>query len=406
MSTGPTLRRAVSLPLLVLYGLGTILGAGIYVLIGEMAGVAGYGTPLSLALAASVAGTTAVSFACLSRRFPRSAGEAVYVQEGFGLRPLATLTGLGVVFIGMCTVATVTVGMVGYLNAIVPIGTVPAIIVTIAVLAAVASWGVGESVGIAGIITVIEIMGLLFVAAVSLSMSDLGGVPGAKFAPGADAAGVRGILLGSFLAFFAFIGFEDIVNLAEETREPRHTLPLAIAICLPVALGLYLLVSVAALAALPPDRLAASDAPLAAVVGHHLPKATPWISLVSIVAVLNGGLIQLIMGSRVLYGMAGEGLPRWFGVVHPSLRTPVNATLTLAVLVLGLALSGSVGQLARLTSTLTLLIFAMVNAASCAVHLRDWRREGPRSAALPLLVSALALLLCLALLVLGLSDVF
>ncbi|MEM6928721.1 MAG: amino acid permease, partial [Myxococcota bacterium] len=173
-----------------------------------------------------------------------------------------------------------------------------------------------------------------------------------------------GVLLGSFIAFYAFIGFEDMVNTAEEVVRPQRTLPLAITLALGLSLVLYTLVAAACVLSLPSEVLAASDAPLADVVRAHTgtdPVVLGWISLV---AVVNGALVQLVMASRVLYGLAREGwLPASLARVHPTRETPIRATAWVVGAVAVLALTSPVETLAEITSVLLLCVFALVNVA-------------------------------------------
>ncbi|MGC6467556.1 MAG: APC family permease [Akkermansiaceae bacterium] len=375
-SDEPSLKRAVSLPALTFFGVGTILGAGIYVLIGEVAAEAGHGILWALGVAGLLAALTACSFAILSRRFPGSAGEALYVQKAFRKDRLATLTGLTVALVGMTSCATMSVGLVGYLARLVPLGETVMIVLSVSILGGIAFWGVKESVGLAVVITVVEILGLIFVASLPVWSEKSLTVEWSAFLPSTGGWEWSGVFLGAFVAFFAFIGFEDIVNLAEETKNPRRNLPAAIVFSLVVAMGIYLWVAVTVISSMDPAELARHKAPLAAVVDLYHPAAVPWISGISVIAVLNGGLVQIIMASRVLYGLSSQGnLPSWFGRVHPRTATPGNGVLVVTMIILVLALSGSVGQLARLTSTITLLIFAAVNLSCVVVLLRE-RREG------------------------------
>lgn len=394
----PKLRRAVSLPALVFYGVGTILGAGIYVLIGEVAAEASYGILWSLGVAGLLAAMTACSFAILSKRFPGSAGEALYVQKAFRRDKLATITGLAVALVGMTSCATMAVGMVGYITRLLPLGSVTIIILSVAILGGIAFWGVRQSVGLAAFITIVEVLGLIFIASLPIWSEKTITVEWELFLPSSGAWQWSGVFLGAFVAFFAFIGFEDIVNLAEETKNPRRNLPAAIVISLVVAMVIYLWVAVTVISSIEPAKLSGFDAPLAAVVDLHHPVSVPWISAISVIAVLNGGLVQIIMASRVLYGLSSQGnLPAWFGRIHPRTATPGNGVLVVTLIILGLALSGSVGQLARLTSTITLLIFTAVNLSCLVVLLRE-RSEGScsRASAAVMVIATLGALFSLA----------
>jgi amino acid transporter len=391
--TKPTLKRSLSLPLTTFYGLGTIIGAGIYVLIGEVAARAGSFTPIAFALAAVIAGFTAFTYAELSARHPRSASEAVYVNEAFGFRLLSAIVGYGVVFIGIVSAATISRGFAGYFDLFLEVPHVLVIGVLVLSLGSLAASGIDEAVWFATLITLIEIAGLIFVVVVAGdSVLDLPerGVP---LIPSADPISWTGIGAGAFLAFYAFVGFEDMVNIAEEVREPERTLPRAIILALTCSTALYVMVAITAVAAVPITELAGNEAPLAAIVSAHgvNPKI---IGLIGLMAVVNGALIQFIMASRVLFGMANLGTaPKCFGVVCARTRTPVNSTLVVTLAVLGFASFLPLVQLASLTSLVTLMIFALVNGAL-------WRLKISRPAPIgivsyPLFVPVTGLFLCL-----------
>lgn len=403
VSNQPTLRRALSLPLLIFYGLGTILGAGIYVLVGEVAGVAGMLAPLAFLVAATIAGFTAFSYAELSSRIPQSAGEAAYLKEAFGMDFLAACAGWSVVAAGMVSAATVANGFVGYLQMLVPVPDGPVIVVSLLLMGGLAAWGVGESVIAAAVVTVIEIVGLLLV--VALSGHHLASLPARlpELVPTLSWTSWSSILLGGYLAFFAFIGFEDMVNMAEEVREPRRNLPRAIIICLFSASFLYLLIALIAVLALPPEMLAGQKAPLAKILSERGVWASSGISLISMVAVINGALVQIIMAARVLYGMAGQGIaPRAFRAVHPRTQTPLTATIVVTVIVIVLALGFPLVSLAKATSTITLIVFALVNAALWRLKRGGEKVDGAVS--YPLWVPIIGLVLCVGCLLVGLGQ--
>ena len=349
--------------MLVLYGLGTTVGAGIYVLIGEVAALAGMLAPISFLVAALLAAPTALAFAELSARYPRSAGEAVYVSAAFGVPWFATLVGLMVATVGIVSAAAIANGFVGYARQFVDLSDTIIIVGMVALLGLVAVWGVTESVAIAAVVTLIEIGGLLLVVGTGI---------GADSVAAWDTIGsfsldwvvVSGILAGSILAFYAFLGFEDMVNLAEEVREAPRVIPKAIVITLVVTGLLYVAVAWVAVRVVPLDTLAGAEAPLALVFGHATGRSSAVISAIGGVAVINGALIQIIMASRVLYGLASQGwLPRLLAGLNVRTRTPVIATLVATAVVMALALSLTLVRLAEVTSTITLIIFALVNLA-------------------------------------------
>jgi amino acid transporter len=211
-------------------------------------------------------------------------------------------------------------------------------------------------------ITVVEVAGLLLIIGVAApGMATLGSLV-AELPPLTDVAVLPGILMGAFLAFYAFIGFEDMVNVAEEVRQPERNLPRAILLALLISGVLYLLVSLAAITSMQVEQLAAVDAPLAVLYESVTGRQPVVITVVSMLAVVNGALIQIIMASRVSYGMARRHwLPACFGRVHPRTRTPVMATVTVAVLVLLASMWFPIEALAKATSFFLLIVFALVN---------------------------------------------
>ena len=358
----PGLKRSLSLSLTTFYGLGNILGAGIYVLIGQVVAHAGGFAPLSFLLASLLACLTAFSYAELAARYPFSAGEAVYVQEGIGLAALSALVGLLIVLAGVVSAATILRGFAGYLQVFLPVPASPAILLMVVLLGGLAAWGIAESVRVAALVTVVEIAGLLLVLSVAAPVILERGLSLPDFTPLQTGGAWYGIFLGGFLAFYAFIGFEDMVNVAEEVQQPERNLPRAILLSLAVATLLYFLVALAVVTVVPGDRLAASDAPLAWFYQYLTGREPVLITLISMFAVVNGALIQVIMSSRVCYGMAGRHwLPAVFGRVNATTRTPLFATLVVSVLVLVMALWLPIGTLAKSTSYFLLLVFALVN---------------------------------------------
>ncbi len=388
------LKRSLSLPLITFYGLGTIIGAGIYVLIGEVAGKAGVYAPFAFLLAAIVAAFSAFSYAELSARYPLSAGEAVYVKEAFHQRWLVAATGWSVVLVGTVSAATLANGFIGYLGLFVRLPDWLAISLLVVSLGLLAAWGISQAVWVATIVTLVELAGLLIVLFVARDAWTALPQRWVELIPPPTADVWSGIALGGFFAFYAFIGFEDMVNVAEEVKNPRRNLPLAIILALCVSTFLYMLVAFTAVLALPIDMLSKSAAPLATIIEYHNQRSPVGIGLISLVAVINGALIQIIMASRVMYGMARQNVaPQLFGSVNPLTRTPVHATVATTIGVLILALWLPLVTLARTTSFITLAVFALVNLAL-------WRLKilSPYPAGVvryPLWVPVIGFMLCL-----------
>jgi len=365
------LSRRLNLPLLTFYGLGTTIGAGIFVLIGKVAGRAGMWTPVSFLVASLLAAFTAFSFAELVARYPRSAGEAIYVREGFRSHRLALAVGLMVALSGTISSAAIVVGSIGYINEFVALPHVPGVIIVLALLTGLAAWGIGESVTAASIFTVLEIGGLILVAWVA--RSGLGDLPAraGELLPPPDGAAWIAIMAGAMLAFYAFLGFEDIVNVAEEAKDATRTMPLAILLTLLVTALLYVLIALVAVLSVAPAELVESAAPLALIYERGAGGGSRVVSAIAVFAVLNGALIQMIMASRVIYGLADQGeLPAMLAWVHPRLHTPLAATALIAAAVLVLALRFPLERLAESTSAVVLVVFALVNLALVLIKRR------------------------------------
>lgn len=372
MIAEPELARRLGPGLLTLYGVGTTIGAGIYVLIGEVAARAGAWTPYSFLLAALLAGVTALSFTELSARMPKSAGEALYVREAFASERLSLLVGLMVAAAGMISAASVVVGGVGYLRTLIAVPEAVAIVVLCATLGGLAVWGIAESTLAAAVLTLVEIGGLVLVVATGVVVGGAGGLPVAEILAPTAPFPLVGVFAGAVLAFYAFIGFEDIVNVAEEVKAPARTMPIAIVATLVIAGGLYLAVSVTALAVLPLVDLAGSEAPLALVYAAGGGDARI-LGAIAVLATVNGVLVQMVMASRVLFGLSRQGsLPVFLGRVNPITHTPVIATVLVVGVIVTLALIFPIATLAGTTSLVTLAVFALCNLAL-------WRlkRRGP-----------------------------
>jgi len=382
------LRRALSLPLIILYGVGTTVGAGIYVLVGEVAAVAGTTAPFSFLVAAALAGLSAFSFAELCGRYPRSAGEALYVRTAFGKVGLSTAVGLLVVAAGVISAATVIRGATGYIGVFVGLPVVPTVLALTALLGLTAAWGILEAVSAAALLTLIELGGLALV--IWVGAPALATVPAAlpTMIPTWEAAPIVAVVAGGVVAFFAFIGFEDMVNVAEEVKNAPRNMPIAIVTTLVITTALYMLISIIAVLVVPMSELAGSDAPLAQVLERGFSGAPQIISAISLIAVANGTLIQMIMASRILYGLGRtEQLPKVLATVNRRTRTPLMATFIVVLAVALFSTALPLLTLAKAASVAILIVFAIVNLALVVIK----RREGAptTSFSVPLLVPVL-----------------
>ncbi len=356
-----SLARRISLPLLTFYGLGTILGAGIYVLIGEVAHRAGQYTPLSFVVAACIAAVTAYSFARLSSLFPKSAGPAAYAFAAFKVRSISALMGLAVVLVGTVSAATMVKGFAGYFIALIQIPEFFVILSIILLITIFSIWGISESLLIASCITIIEVLGLLFVIYAVIDLNELKNYS----LPTSTSifANSTIIFYAAFISFYAYIGFEDIVHISEETINPTRVVPLAIVLSLIISTLLYVSLSISCTVFIPLSVFNTSSAPLVSII--EFKGFDPIImAVISMIAILNGALIQIIMASRVLYGMAEQRIfISVFKAVNKRTRTPILATITIAAFIIFLSTSFDLVTLAEITSTITLLVFIVVQTS-------------------------------------------
>lgn len=391
------LARRLGFFALVVYGIGDILGAGIYALVGKVIGIAGSGAWLTFFLAALAALLTGVSYAELSSRYPVAGGAASYVRRAFPGRAAATMIGVFILGTGLTSAATVSSAFSGYLNKIIAVPDALAKFTLVSLMSFLSFWGIQESSRVNMVFTAVEILGLMAVIAAGFQLVD---------APSAVAFARRAVedidfgtaLAGVTLAFYAYIGFEDLANLAEEAKNPARDLPRAILIAIGTSTLVYLLVTLALQVNVPEAEIAASETPLLLIfqkAGYH------WIlnsfSVVAIVAISNTGLINLIMASRLMYGMSNEGLlPRGLSQIHHRRQTPWVGVAVAWLAVLALVFSGGVKILAQTTSLLILTVFLLVHVSLIRVKSRREPHSGFRFHALAPIAGGL---LCLVLIV-------
>lgn len=360
-----------------------MIGAGIYVLVGKVAGLSG-----SLALWSFIAAALIVSFSSychgfLAQKIPSSAGAAGYVQKAFNYPRLTLAVGLGVLLTGIVSSATLANGFHGYLNEFIVLPKWFVVTALTAALFLIASQTVNDSVNIAVLITFIELTGLVLV----IVFSERGSFEPVLEAPSFSLESIQIILVGAFVAFYAYVGFEDMVNLAEEVKEPQKTMLPAVMLALVITTCLYLLVAWVALHALPIEELSKSDAPFAAMLAH-VPLIAKGVSVIGLLAIINGALVQILMGSRMLFGLSREGhLPRFLTKLNDK-SIPIVATLITAAMVWIFALALPLLTLAKLTSGIILLVFILVNASAAVIALKDKRYKTT-------VVAAIGVLLCL-----------
>ncbi len=358
------LKRTLGWKTYALYGLGNILGAGIYVLVGEVAKEAGNGAIWSFLIAGIVAAFTAVTYTALAKKYPVSAGEAIYAKRAFGSKKLSLMVGLTLAFSGVVSAGVLLNGFANYASELFDISRYIYIIVGLLLFLAVAIKGIAESARIAVLLTIVEFLGLLLVILVSLFSADFLTNATSVLTSSFDGGGLS-IFFGTFLAFYAFIGFEDMVNIAEEVKNPKVNLKKGMLSALAVSSVLYVLIAIVALSVIPAATLGESNAPLADVFKTATGSTLPIITIIGVFAIINGVLAQIIMSSRVLYGLSSEKLiPNWFGRVHSRFQTPVNASAFVAALMLLVALIFPLAILANITSFALLIIFSIVQLSA------------------------------------------
>lgn len=381
-----TLRRVLTLWPLIFYGLGVIVGAGIYVAVGVVIERAGPSAPVSFVIAGIVAVLTGLCYAELGSRFPEASGGVSYVRHGFGSDRLARVVGVAMTLAVAVAGASIARGTAQYLGVLVPLPEWLLVTLVILGFTGIAAVGVRESVAIAAVMGLIEIVGL--VAAI---VAGLLAAPDFDLRPmwPASVPAWEGVLSGAFLAFFAFIGFETLANLAEEVKDPHRTLPRGVM----GAVGASVLLYVAVVSAVVLSGR---------VGGHPLLMLFPGIgaavfAAVGTIAVANGVLVQIVMLARLFYGMGKRGqLPTGLAVVHPRTRTPIRATVLGGGIVLVMALAVPFEHLLVVANMVTLGIFTLVALALWRVQRRPGADQG-EAFRVPAWVPLLAAILCVGL---------
>ncbi len=401
------LKRSMGLGALIVYGVGDMLGAGIYGLIGKAAGLMGNLVWLGFLGAMVAALLTGLSYACIGSRYPRAAGAAFATHRAFHRAWLTWVVGLAIAASGLTSMATGSRVIAGYLQRFgVDLPTAPLAIGVLCLIAGVVFRGIRESTWMNVICTAIEVTGLLIVIAVTLpywgSVDLMAGPPGKDL--GTSSALFALVLQGAVLTFFSFLGFEDLLNMAEEAKEPERNMPRALVVALAVATMIYLAVAVGAVSVLPSAELAASKAALVDVVARAAPAfPTSVFTAIGVFAVANTALINLIMGSRLLYGLSRQGLlPAALGRVHEARQTPHIAILVLLGVVIGLMLLADIDQLAASTSLLLLSSFVVVNLSLVVLKLRPSEPKGGFE--VPVVIPILGTLVCGGLIVARVLD--
>jgi len=362
---GGGLKRAITPGLLLFFIVGDILGGGIYARVGQVAGETGGAIWVAFTLALLMAAFTAASYAELVGKYPRAGGAGLYVHRAFGHPFLSFIVAFAVVASGIASASALARGFGGdYLSEFVDIPVILTALALVALIAVVNLRGIEESVKINVGFTLVEMGGLVLiviVAAVAITSGDAEPSRAFEFKEGGSMLGAA--LAGAAIAFYALVGFEDSVNVAEETRDPARTFPKALFGALAIAGAIYLLVTIGASMVVPTGDLASSDAALLEVITQG-PLGIPekLFAAIGLLALSNGALINMIMASRLLYGMAQEGVvPRPFAQLLPNRRTPWFAIAFTTAISAVLVATGDLDSLADTTVALLVVVFAIVN---------------------------------------------
>ena len=351
------LKRTLSLFEVTASGVGVILGAGIYALIGVAASYAGNSLWLSFLIAAVIAAFTGLSYAELSSVFKTNSAEYNYTKKAFN-RKLALIIGLFVISSGVLTAATVSIGFSNYLNALTGLPILVFAGLLIVFLSLINFTGIKLSAKVVIFATFLEVIGLLIIIVIGIKYWGTVNLLSFDF-------GLKGVLQAAALIFFAYMGFEEIVKLSEETKYPRKNIPKALILSIVITTILYILVAISAISIMGHEQLALSNAPLAETASMSLGKiAFVVLAIIALFSTMNTVLLSLVASSRMTYGLAKEqALPEKFGEVHKKTNTPWLAILLIAIAGLILLFFKDIETIANITNITLFVTFGFVNAS-------------------------------------------
>jgi basic amino acid/polyamine antiporter, APA family len=384
--------------MLLLFVLGDVLGAGIYALVGEVGAEVGGAIWTAFTAALILAVLTAFAYAELVTKYPQAAGSALYVDRAYKVPFLTFIVGFAVMCSGIASASTLARAFAGdYFEQFIDLPLVLVAVGFIFVVAAVNLRGIAESVRINVALTLVEVLGLLLIVAIGVAALGEGG--DAEFSRNFEFKEGESVFLaivgGTSLAFYALIGFEDSVNVAEETRDPVRSYPRALFGGLAIAGVIYLLVTMTASMVVPTGALSESSGPLLEVVERGpLDIPLKLFAFIALLAVANGALINMIMASRLVYGMSRRNIvPAVFGRVLSERRTPHVAIAFTTLIAVVLISTGDIGELADTTVLLLLCVFAIVNVTVLVLRRDEVEGEHFRAPAIAPILGALVSLL-------------
>ncbi|WAI00561.1 APC family permease [Methanogenium organophilum] len=372
--TNPSLRRTLTFPEVVISGVGVILGAGIYALIGEAAAVAGNAIWISFVLAALIASFTGLSYMELSSMFPGASAEYEYSRHPFG-NLVAFIIGIMVILSGIVGAATVSLGFAGYFSGWTGAPALPVAVVLLVALCIILLSGIRQSAVFAIIFTLIEAGGLIGIIIIGLPY--LGTV---DYFAAPD--GFPGIFAAAALIFFAYQGFEEIVKLSDETVRPEKTIPAALLVAIAITIILYIAVSLSVVSIGGYEAIAGSPNPFAEIAGQAFSGGYTLFTVIALFATANTALLMMLASSRILYGMAKtKTLPEVIAYVHPGRRTPMVAIVGAAIVSMFFLLPGNIRDVALIANFTLFITFIVINAA--VITLRRTMPDVPRPYRVP-----------------------
>lgn len=373
------LEKSLSLAEATVYGLGIIFGAGIYVLIGEAAGIAGNSMWISFVLAAVIASFTALSYCELSSMFPKSAAEYSYVKNAFNSNVLGFLMGWISIFVTISAISTVSLGFAGYLQSLAGVPLVLGAVSLIAVLSIVNFLGVKESTRLTLVLTSVTVLGLVLI--IFFGLPFLGTVD--YFSSVSETTSlfdfIGPVATAAALIFFAYIGFEDIANISEETVNAKNAVPKAIILSLVISTILYILVSVSVVSIVPWQELAQSHAPISLVAETVFgPVASTVFGVIALFATASTVIILLVAVSRLFYGMSSDhSLPNILSSVHSKTKAPFVAIALTSIIAMLFVLVGDLKEEAFITTFTIFALFFFVNLSAIVLRFTQPGRKRP-----------------------------
>lgn len=368
------LHRVLGLGECVFFGVGVILGAGIYTVVGEAAGFGGNMLWISFLFASLTALMTAFSYAELSSMFPRAGGEYVYAKNSLG-KKIALLLGVAITLNGTISGAAISIGFAGYMSKLLDISGSIASIGIVALIYLVNIGGVRKTSTVNIVFTIIEVGGLLFV--IYSAAPTFGNVNYFKMPEGS----IHHLLVGAALCFYAYIGFEDVVKLSEETKNPEKNIPRALFISCAIVVIIYTAIALLSVSAIPADQLGQTKSPLADIVNSRFgAAAVTTISIIALFSTSNSILSNMTGSSRVVLDMAGESdnrLARFFAYIWPKTKAPVGGLTLIAIAMALLSLIGDIKVVVLIANFFIHITFIIVNVSVIVLRVKDKDRKRP-----------------------------